>query len=377
MALNVSGIDRQSVVRGDVLTLPGALQPTTLVDVHFRHLADAGRPLRHNAAVKFFSGAAESGAHARLIADERLAPGRESWLQLRLDRPLALARGDRFILRIPSPASTIGGGVIVDPHPARRWKRMQPPVIAALELKLRGTPEERIAQVASQPVKRGDLASVAGDVDAAIQAALDSGLLLMLPDATYLSLEGAQAIISRMTQELASYHRAQPLRLGMPREELRSRVELKNATFAALLEMQDQIVTDGNLLRLADHAIRFDPAQTARIAQLQARIAESPYTPPSFADAAAFVGADVLRALIDTGEIVQVQPDVIFSRPVYDEMVNAVFDLIDNQGGVSAAILRDRFGTSRKYAIALLEHLDALGKTRRDGDTRVRGGHKP
>ncbi|MFN8451173.1 MAG: SelB C-terminal domain-containing protein [Anaerolineae bacterium] len=111
----------------------------------------------------------------------------------------------------------------------------------------------------------------------------------------------------------------------------------------------------------------------AQINQLQAKIAESPYTPPSFSEAAQIVGADVLHALIDTGEMMQVQPDVIFSRSVYDEMVDAVLGIIDAQGGISAAVLRDRFGTSRKYAIALLEHLDALGKTRREGDTRVRG----
>ncbi|MCZ2097959.1 MAG: SelB C-terminal domain-containing protein [Anaerolineae bacterium] len=373
VAVNIAGVERQAVERGDVLTTPGALQPTMLLDVQFRYLDDANRPLRHNTAVKFFSGAAEAGAHARLIADESLAPGRESWLQLRLDRPLALARGDRFILRIPSPAQTIGGGVVVDPHPARRWKRMQPNVIAALERRLHGTPAERIAQAAVQPVKRGDLAALVEDIDAAITDALDSGLLVALPDGFYLSTESAQILIRRMTRDLAAFHEAQPMRVGMPREELRSRAGLKTVTFAALLDMQDQIVADGNWLRIADHVVRFDAAQTARIAQLQAKIAESPYTPPSFAEAAQIVGADVLYALIDTGEIVQVQPDVIFSRAVYAEMVDAVFGLIDAQGGIAAAALRDRFGTSRKYAIALLEHLDSLGKTRREGDTRVRG----
>ncbi len=193
VAVNLSGIERQLIARGDVLTSPGALQATALIDVQFRHLLDAGRPLKHNAAVKFFSGAAEANAHVRLIADETLPPGRESWLQIRLDRPLALARGDRFILRYPSPAQTIGGGVIVDPHPARRWKRMQPQVIAALELKLRGTPAERLAQAAWQPAKRAELQGIVEDVDAALREALADGLLLALPDGSYLASESAQA----------------------------------------------------------------------------------------------------------------------------------------------------------------------------------------
>ncbi len=370
VAVNLSGIDRQSVARGDVLTTPGALTPTTLIDAHFRHLRDAARPLRHNAEVRFFSGAADATAHLRLIADESLPPGAESWLQLRLDRPLALARGDRFILRLPG--STIGGGVIVEPHPARRWKRMQPQVIAALERKLRGSPAERIAQAAVQPLKRDDLRAITDEVDAALREALDGGLLIALPDGAYWSAESAQAALTRMTDALAAYHRAQPLRAGMPREELRSRVGLKPVTFGALLDMQDQMVADGALLRLRDHAIHFDAAQSARIERLRAKIAESPYTPPSVAEAVQTVGEDLLRALIDLGELVQVQPDVIFSRAVYEEMVGAVFELIDANGGIAAGALRDRFGTSRKYAIGLLEYLDALGETRREGDLRVR-----
>ncbi len=159
----------------------------------------------------------------------------------------------------------------------------------------------------------------------------------------------------------------------MAREELRSRTGLKAVTFSALLDIQDRIVSEGNLLRLVDHVIRFDAEQTARVERLSAALAASPYTPPSFAEAAQITGDDVLYALIDLGEIVQVQPDVIFSRAVYEEMVSAVFEMIDAEGGITAGKLRDRFGTSRKYAIALLEHLDALGRTQREGDVRVRG----
>jgi selenocysteine-specific elongation factor len=374
-AVNVVGIERPSIRRGDVLTYPGILQPTTLIDVHFRHLPDVERPLKHNATVKIFSGAAEANAHVRLLTNENLPPGGEGWLQLRLDQPIAVARGDRFILRYPSPGQTIGGGIVVEPYPPKRWKRFQPQVTAALELRLHGTPAERIVQAAWQPIKRSDLQNAVSDVgfDSAIREALESGLLLALPENMYLSVEGWGALSYRMMRELATFHRAHPLRLGMPREELRSRIGLKNITLTALLDMQDQIAAQGTLLQLADHAIRFDADSSAQIEQLRAKIAESPYTPPSFAEAAQIVGEEVLHALIDLGEIVQVQPDVIFSHSVYKELVSAVFEMIDTDGGITAGALRDRFGTSRKYAIGLLEYLDAVGKTRREGDVRVRG----
>ncbi len=373
VAVNVAGIERNLIQRGSVLTLPGLLQPTVLADVHYRHLAD--RPLAHNTSVKIYSGTSEAGAHVRLLADENLAAGQVSWLQLRLDRPLALAHGDRYSLRIPSPAETIGGGVVVEPHPVRRWKRMQADVIASLELKLHGTASERLAQAAWQPMSPTELQQilVLPDFAAALAEALAAGLVLALPEGAYLAAESAQALIRRMVAELIDFHRENPLRLGMTREELRRRAGLTAVTFGALLDIQDRIVADGNLLRLGDHAIRFDAAQQARIAALDSTMTAAPYAPPSFAEAEQIVGDNVLRALIDLGEVVQVQPDVIFSHAAYAEMVGAVFAIIDAQGSITASQLRDRFGTSRKYAIALLEHLDALGATRRDGDKRVRG----
>lgn len=373
VAVNLAGIERQAVARGHVLTTPGGLLATTLVDAQYRHLAD--RPLAHNAEVRVFSGTSAASARVRLLSDETLTANQTGWVQLRLDRPLALARGDRFILRVPSPAETIGGGLIVDPQPARRWPRRQPAVIAALELRLRGTPAERLAQAAMQPISRAALQTAVAlpDFAAVLAEAVASRTLIALPDGTYLAAASAQAAIRRLAAELAAYHQANPLRLGMAREELRRRAGLNAVTFAALLAIQEQIVAAGPLLRLADHAIRFDTAQQARIDALDAELAAVPYTPPAARDAAQRVGEDVLRALIDLGEIVQVQPDVIFARATYAEMVAAVLAIIDADGSVTAAALRDRFGTSRKYAIALLEHLDALGVTRRAGDQRVRG----
>ncbi len=377
VAVNVSGVDKRAVGRGDVLTYPGQLQATTLIDVRFRHLKDAGRPLKHNAEVKFFSGAAESVAHVRLLDVDELPPGQEAWLQLRLETPLALAQGDRFILRYPSPSQTIGGGGIVNPHPARRWKRFQADILDQLATRMNGTPAERLAQTARVPEKRSALQKHLGyntaDFEAAVHDGLAQGLLVELPGGELLARGAWDALMRHMLDELRAFHRTAPLRLGMSREELRSRLGLKGATLNALLDMQSEIVAEGERLRLADHAIRFDSAQQSRAAALRQQIAAAPYAPPSFAEAAQLAGEDVVYALIELGEIVAVQPDIIFSRAAYDELVSAILEMIDRDGSVTASGLRDRFNTSRKYAIGLLEHLDSVGITRRAGDARVRG----
>jgi selenocysteine-specific elongation factor len=378
-AVNLSGIDKKSIERGHVLSYPGQLQATVLADVHFRHLKGASRPLKHNTEVKFFSGAAESAARVRLLNDEVLVPGATGWLQIRLDKPLPLARGDRFILRYLTPRETIGGGVVVNPQSGRRWRRFQPQVIQQLETQIQGTPAQRVAQAAHrpEPLKRADLQRLVGYTEEAlsdaIEDALKEGLVYMLPDGTLLSADVWQQMTHRIVEELRAFHQAEPLRKGMPREELRSRLGVKNPMLSALLATQSDIVAENTLLRLINHQIRFTHAQHERIEQLNQRLAESPYTPPSYSEAVEMVGENVLHALVESDEIVQVQPDVLLSRQAYDTMVATTLQMIDEHGDVTAAMLRDAFHTSRKYAIGLLEHLDSIGITRRIGDSRVRG----
>ncbi len=377
VAVNVAGIEKSALERGFVLTHPRQLQPTLLVDVNFRHLKDTSRPLKHHSEAKLFAGAAESTVRVRLLNDETLPPGAEGWLQLRLEKPLALSQGDRFILRYPSPAETIGGGIVVNPQPGRRWKRFQPSVIEQLETRMRGTPAERIAQACHTPIKRAALQKAVGysdnELDAAIQDALAQGILRQLPDDSYVAEWAWQGILRRIENELLTFHHAEPLRRGMPREELRSRLGLKQALLTMLLDGQNTVVAENNALRMADHEIRFSDTQQHAIHDLYEQMNAAPYTPPSYADATEIVGENVLRALIELGEIVQVQPDVIFSRQAYEEMVAELLNLIDQNGQVTAAELRNRFNTTRKYAIGLLEHLDSAGITKRAGDARVRG----
>lgn len=379
VAVNVAGIDKALLARGHVLTLPRQIQATVLADVQFRHLKDASRPLHHNAEVKLFVGAAETTARVRLLADEALPPGAESWLQLRLDRPLALASGDRFILRYPSPPETIGGGEIVDPHPGRRWRRFDERVVERLETRAVGTPAERVAQAADQvdSVKRSFIQKQVSlsdaDLETALQEAVGQGLIISLSDGTFVAAGRFNAMRRQVEDLIGAFHHAEPLRRGMQREQLRSQMGVRQNTLTTVLETLPDIVTDGTLVRRADHEVRFSAAQQARVDGLFQQMSEAPYTPPSYAEAAQQVGEDVLRALIDLGEVVQVQPDVIFTRAAYDEMLTALFQMIDSMGQVTTGEFRDHFNTTRKYAIGLLEHLDAAGITRRQGDARVRG----
>jgi selenocysteine-specific elongation factor len=144
--------------------------------------------------------------------------------------------------------------------------------------------------------------------------------------------------------------------------------------FQALLasvEAAGQVVVFGSLVRLAEHQVRFTAEQQARVDDLLADFERDPYNTPSFKLSAARIGDDLLAALIDQGRFVSVSPEVLFRAEDYAGMLQAVRAKVRAQGKITVAEVRDLFSTSRKYALALMEHLDAEGVTRRVGDERV------
>lgn len=380
VAVNIVGVNRDEVTRGETLTIPGQITPTSLLDARLRHLPDAGKPLRHNAEVKVFVGTAESVARIRLLDHDEIHPGETGWVQIRLEKPLALTHGDRFILRYPSPPLTIGGGLIVDPHPEKRWKRFRSSVIERLQMLLNGTPGQRVAQSAegNEPVKRSVLQQMSGYSAAifedALAESLDEGLLVELQPGRYLAASSFHHLLRETRRTVMRFHDSFPLRAGIPREELRSRLGVKGATLNGLLShLEQEITSEGTLVRHSMHQVMFNAKQQEHIDQLMRIISQNPYSPPSVAESLQIVGEAVLRALVEMGRMVQVQSDVIFTLEAYDEMVAVVLKIIEQNGSVDAKTLRDQFQTTRKYAIALLEHLDSTGVTRREGDVRVRG----
>jgi selenocysteine-specific elongation factor len=178
---------------------------------------------------------------------------------------------------------------------------------------------------------------------------------------------------SKVLSDLEDYHRAYPLRRGMPKEELKSRLKIPPRLFNAVLRKLaagEEVEEAGPFLLRPGHEIRFTPSQQRLVDGLLARFAASPYTPPSVKEAQAEAGEQVYNALLDLGTLVQAAPEVVFCREDYDRMVAEIRRLLQERGTLTAAEVRDHFNTSRKYALALLEHLDSIGMTVREGDIR-------
>lgn len=380
VAVNVGGIEKRDAQRGHLLTLPGAIMPTFSAAVRFRHLSDAPRPLQHNAEVKLFCGSAETVARVRLLNTESLAPGAEGWLQLELRDPLPLMQGDRFILRYPSPGQTIGGGEVIDPSIGRRLRRNDPATIARLDALSRGNPAELVVQAAESrgtPVTLAQLVEATALDMPTINTVLQSvgDRVLALGDGRWIGQNALAHLLDRLVRALEGYHRAEPLRPGMRLDRLRSQLNLNAAELEALLDGATQrgIVIRPRLDFVArpDHGFQPSRAQRAAIDRLTAAFANAPYTPPSYKEAAAIVGEDVLTALIEWGELVRVSQDVLLSLQVFREFASETERIIASEGRITIKALRDRFNTSRKYAQAVLEYFDSLGITRRDGDDHL------
>ncbi|HEY6542309.1 MAG TPA: SelB C-terminal domain-containing protein, partial [Ktedonobacteraceae bacterium] len=394
----------------------------------------------HNTLVDFYTGSQEVLASLRLLDRDELQPGESGWAQLRLSRPAVMARRDRFILRIPSPSMTVGGGEVIDTHP-RYHRRLQAAVLSRLETLERGTPEE-LALAALD--RRRETAKVgtnetgkSGQREATKTGREQHdqpggkpgrGKVGQAPPVPYTRLQGyeleevvkqsglgqdvtrqaletllhegrvrqvgvfwfAQAVWEALRDEtlrlLREQHEQYPLRSGLSKEEWRARLglppKMANDVLAALqeegvvAEASSMMSAAGSALRLPNFSPAFTPRQQQQVEQLLHQFREHPFTPPGRTEAESLVGSEALGALIEQGTLVKVgsaAEAVLFLRESYDEALVRLLAYLREHGKMTAAEARDVLGTTRKYILPLLEHMDERRLTRRVGDERVAG----
>ena len=369
VAANLSGVEKSELARGDVLAPQGAIEPTRRVDATVRVLGSAPQPMRHGAQVLLHTGTAEVGCRLIMLEGDEIAPGSEGWVQLYLERPIAAAARDRFVLRVPSPAMTVAGGSLVDIAP-RKHPRHDSAVRESLVRRAAGDVLQEELRKYPRGVTIGRLlkATVAPEADVSKLHARRVGEWLFSDDAW-------QSIATRAARELEAFHGAYPLRPGMAREELRSRLGVAAASFPAVVRglVEDGRVVERNgSLAAPAHSVTLDPT-TGPAAELVTLLARESFTPPSLGEAMQQTGAteETVRALVQSGEIVRLSSDVALTKDAYASALELVKELIQANGSVTVAQLRDRMGASRRPVLALLEYLDAQRVTRRVGDSRV------
>ena len=390
VAVNLAGLAVEDVRRGDVLSLPNLLHPTKRLDVRIRCLPDAADGIYNGTLGQCFVGSACLETRVRLLDTDILAPGESGLAQLLLEKPTVVLPGDHFVLRRPAIMTTVGGGVVIDPHPVRH-RRYQQETWQKLSVIERGTPEDALLQMLGDrpPLNAYRLIERSGLTTAEFERAVTS--LLSREDALLLRSDPAAPIVStsswliarrgwyelrnRIIKIVADYHTRNRLRPWMPKEELRSRLQVNENLFRSLIELATRdgsIIDEGKGVRLAHHQIEFSSAEQLNVEKLLGEFERHPFNPPTGTEAALHFGVDaeLMRTLVDRGALVAVGHDIYFLPSAFQQMVDWVVGELRIKGSITVAQVRDRFKTSRRYAFALLEHLD--GKvTRRVGDERV------
>ncbi|HEX3641687.1 MAG TPA: SelB C-terminal domain-containing protein, partial [Ktedonobacteraceae bacterium] len=418
IAINLPNIARTDLARGNVVGLPDQLRPTLLCDAHISLLPDVARPLAHNTLVDFYCGSQEIPARVRLLDVEELPPGKHAWVQLRLSHPAVVVRRDRFILRIPSPSSTIGGGEVVDVQP-RYHRRFQQPVLDRLERQMHGLPEELVLVTLDRTRSVGTKTASGLGSNEVGEIARQCNLAI---DVTQMVLETLlierrvckigecwfvqhvwDALADEALSLVSEYHRHYPLRCGLSKEEWRARLNLTPKLAAEIFHIlqaegrieavsavetflnrgAENTAHVGGLIRLPDFTPSFTSVQQQQIELLLRRFYESSETsekvctPLGWADAEAIVGSEVLNALIEQGQIVKLAGGILFLREKYTDAIVRLVGYVREHGSMTVSEARDLLGTTRKYIVPLLEHMDALRITRRQGDQRLLGSNVP
>ena len=366
VALNLAGLERAQLARGDAVVLPGQWEPTTELDVILRTARGLDHDLSDRGSYKAYLGASEVDARIKLYDLEALEPGGENFARVTLGHPIVAAPFDRFVLRDTGRRQTVGGGVVLDAHPPALRGPARAARAAQLQQRTEATPDEIPSLVAAERgvVARADLTWLSGS--SAPPNRTVSLRTLEVSEDLFNSLSGA------IGRALSEAHERHPLLRGISRDEVREAADVKNARlFAEIVDaIGERVVADGPLLRLATHTVVLTLEQETARDVLLGQMEDAGFKPPGLQALIDTHGESLVRALVDAGALVKIADDIAFTAHRLEEAKQLIADAAARDELLTASHVREVLDTSRKYAIPLLEFFDASGFTRRRGDVR-------
>jgi selenocysteine-specific elongation factor len=387
-AVNLQGVERAAVERGDVLGAAGTLVSTLLADGTLELLDDAPRPLKSRDRVRFHCGTSEIMARVLLLGRSELEPGGSGFGRFRLEAPLVGLPGDRFVIRSYSPIVTIGGGTLLDIAPLR-MRRRAPALVARLTLLQEGAPEavleEHIRQTGTDGVRFGALTGRVPFGPRRVRDLLETlrvdGRVVVIDRDWFVHRDGLARIQDLAVAALEEFHRVNPLRAGMSREELRGRAGAPDErVFAHLLTSLDTegiVRAERDKVRLATHEVRLSSDQRRLVDNLEENFLSAGAAPPSPEEALTRAGLTgneehaLFQLLVEERKLVRVKESLFFHAGALDKIQDKLVALLRERKEIGPGDIKDLLGISRKYAIPLLEYFDARRVTARVGERRV------
>jgi len=384
-AINLSGVSKEDIDRGDIVAYTDAVTVTNMIDAELSIFSSTDRVVLNNSRVHLYCGSDEVLCKVILLDRDALSAGETAYAQLRLEEPAAVRRGDRFIIRFYSPIVTVGGGRIIDALPAKH-KRNRPEILAGMDVLSRGTIDEIIYAKACERrfVKQKELASELGllghEMAAAAESGIADGSLVVLPDDTNVSDSRFARLREDTGNIINAYHEDNPLADGIPRQELLSKLKerwftdddkLVQGVLKYLLG-QGFIEDKGKSIAISGFSIEYSDEQKALKEKIGTMYTDAGIEMIKNDEIfALYEDGRIVRAILEDleseGVIYKVNPSYYIEKKAWDQAVNAARSFED---GFTLAEYRDRLGTTRKYAVEFLPAMDKAGITIFDGEKR-------
>jgi selenocysteine-specific elongation factor len=388
-AINLQGLEKAQIERGNILAARDSLRPTHMVDVQFELLESAPRRLKNRAKCRFHSGTAEIIGTIVLLDRDELEKGNACFAQIRLDEPTAVLMGDRYILRSYSPVRTIGGGKILNPLPVKK-KRFANEVLKELEIFNSGDLKERAEECVRMGKFQGRDFRETQFLLNCSEKKLDETLKVLSSqkkitqynkeNRVFIHDEYLNKAIKEMLSMTGQYHKEFPLKTGIIKEELRSRSAVAGNQrlfnyIVTNLTNDGIVVQDKELLRLKGHRVTFAEDQAKVRSEIEEIYRKGGIQPPYFAELKdRFPASDatsILEVLVKDQVLVKVKEDLYFHREILDDLEKRLTAFLRENGEISTPQFKEMTGASRKYTIPIIEYFDRTQVTVRVGDNRV------
>ncbi|MGD0918109.1 MAG: selenocysteine-specific translation elongation factor [Thermodesulfobacteriota bacterium] len=389
-AVNLQGIEASAIERGDVLVRSHTLTTTQLIDVYFEYLANAPRPLRHRTKQRFHIGTNLATASFFLLDREQLAPGESGYVQLRLDRPVVALPQDHFVIRGSGAVQTLGGGVVLDAHPAKH-KRFSLSVTEDLSFLKDGTGEQTL----SLHILRSGMGGITfeellnrvavppHDIETILKKMIERGDILLIDSEKLkvIDVRHYQRLKEMILSQLKSFHQRFAMKSGLAKEELRTKlpVEMDVKLFQILLNelaQSKEMVLERDKLRLPDHQVSsFD--EKGLVKRVEEAISNGGLQPPSSKELSEEWSEDedkvrsVLEHLVHEGVLVKIKGGMYFHRVHFESLKEKLITYLKRNKEITTPQFKEITGASRKYAIPLIEYFDQIKLTLRLGEKRV------
>ncbi len=387
-ALSLQGLTKEDIERGYVIASKDSLFPSYILDVFLHFLSSAKRPLKNREKVRFHVGTSEVLANIVFLDREELMPSEYCYAQIRLEEPVAVLRGDRFVIRSYSPVRTIGGGEIIHPLAKKKKRKGSEKIINILDTIHKGTEKDVVESFILMEGYEGInkkmllfLSNLSEHKLNKILQELDSSGKVHIYEkeqGLFIHSEFYDKLKELIISAVKEYHTRYPLRAGIPKEELRSRlrvikdVRLFNYMIESLIK-EDLIVSELDNIKIKDYRPRLTDAQEKVKTEIEKIYKDSEFQPPYFKEIREKypeLGDQVLEYLLSQGILVKIKEDLYLHIDSLENMIAKVRSFLEKHGQMSVGDFKALTNTSRKYSIPFLEYLDKSQITVRVGDIR-------